>query len=234
MMLKSLAAVLVALSIGSALHAEGTESAAWTDTFEGKENLVPYGANPFFVLKPGYTLEYAGGTKAKKVRLVITVLKTGKVVDGVKVAVVEEREWLNGKLTEVSRNYLAISRTTNNVYYFGEDVDEYEGGKVTGHGGSWLSGVDGARYGLMMPGKPEVGARYYQEVAPGKAMDRAEVVSLGDVISTPAGKFAGCLRTEETTPLEPGTSGKAYAPGVGLIQDGNLRLVKQSQGRARR
>lgn len=232
--MRTLIAVVATLAACGAALAEGTDAKTWADTFEGKQDLGPYGANPFYVLKPGYTLEYAGGTKAKKVRLVITVLKTGKVVDGVKVAVVEEREWLNGKLTEVSRNYLAISRTTNNVYYFGEDVDEYEGGKVTGHGGSWLSGVDGARYGLMMQGKPEVGARYYQEVAPGKAMDRAEVVSLGDVISTPAGKFAGCLRTEETTPLEPGTSGKAYAPGVGLVQDGNLRLVKQSQGRARR
>ena len=233
-MLRSLARALVALFITGAAHADGTAATAWTDTFEGKENLVPYGANPFYVLKPGYTLEYAGGTKAKKVRLVITVLKTTKVVDGVTTAVVEEREWLNGKLAEVSRNYMAISRTTNNVYYFGEDVDDYAGGKVVGHGGAWLSGVNGARYGLMMPGKPEVGARYYQEVAPGKAMDRVEIASLGAVVNTPAGKFAGCLKTGETTPLESGTSVKAYAPGIGLIQDDDLKLVRRSQGKARR
>ena len=61
------------------------------------------------------------------------------------------------------------------VYYFGEEVDVYKGGKVTSHQGSWMSGVDAAKFGLMIPGKPVAGARFVQELAPKqKAMDRSE------------------------------------------------------------
>jgi hypothetical protein len=79
---------------------------------------------------------------------------------------------------------------------------------------------------MMLPGTPSVGMRYYQEQAPGAAMDRAEVVSVSETLIAPAGTFSKCLRTEETTPLEPKTKeDKVYAPGVGLVKDGALELV---------
>lgn len=78
-----------------------------------------------------------------------------------------------------------------------------------------------------MPGLPLLGARYHQEVAPGTAMDRAEIVGLDEAVVTPAGEFRGCLRVEETTPLEPDEREyKLYAPGIGLVQDGALRLIR--------
>jgi len=42
--------------------------------------------------------------------------------------------------------------------------------------------VDDSRNGLL-------GSRYYQEIAPGVAMDRAEVLSITDTLATPAGYF---------------------------------------------
>ena len=141
---------------------------------------------------------------------------------------VEELETRNGLLAEVSRNYFAICNRTNSVFYFGEDVDDYEDGKVTGHGGAWLSGVNGARFGLMMPGTPVLGARYHQEIAPKVAMDRAEIVSLTATLKTPAGKYEKCLKTEESSALEPGKESKLYAPDIGLILDGKLKLTKFS------
>jgi hypothetical protein len=78
-----------------------------------------------------------------------------------------------------------------------------------------------------MPGQPLIGARYYQELAPKVAMDRAEVISLTDSMETAAGKFEGVLVTEETTPLEPDDKErKHYAAGVGLIKDGPMNLVR--------
>jgi len=75
-----------------------------------------------------------------------------------------------------------------------------------------------------------IGQRYYQEAAPGVAMDRARVVSVTERGTTPAGTFERCLKTEETTPLEPGDKEyKLYAPGVGLIQDGPLVLISRWQ-----
>jgi hypothetical protein len=162
---------------------------------------------------------------------VITVLTETKRVDGVETRVVEERETNNGAPVEVSRNYFAISKRTNAVFYFGEDVDMYKDGKVVNHEGSWLAGVNGARFGLMMPGLPLMRARYQQEVAPPVAMDRAEIVSLTESLRTPAGSFTDVVKIEETTPLEPGTKEyKFFARGVGLLQDGSLKLTRYGPG----
>ena len=208
-------------------------SAAFTDSFDiDTADLASTGRNRYFVLEPGYQLVLEGKEKGQAVVLTITVLSETKMVDGVETRVVEERETANGQLVEVSRNYFAISKKTSDVFYFGEDVDIYKNGQVVDHEGAWLSGVKGARSGLMMPGTPLLGARYQQEVAPKVAMDRAEIVSLADTLQTPAGTFEKCLKTEESSALEGGKAHKLYAPAIGLVCDGTLKLTKH--GRAER
>lgn len=198
--------------------------ATFTDRFEdAPSRFATTGRSAWFILEPGYQATYEGGDE----RLVITVLADTELVDGVWTRVVEERETKGGDLVEVSRNYLAVSAATGNAYYFGEAVDMYENGALASHEGSWRSGLHGARFSLMMPSVPLLGARFQQEVAPGVAMDRVEVVSLDDSLTTPAGHFDHVLRTMETTPLEPmAREAKYYAPGVGLIRDGDLLLVR--------
>ena len=45
------------------------------------------------------------------------------------------------------------------------------------------------------------------------------------------GNFENCVKVEETTPLEPDSKEyKYYAAGIGLLQDGSLKLV--SHGKA--
>lgn len=52
-------------------------------------------------------------------------------------------------------------------------------------------------------------------------------VAITESLKTPAGEYRDCLKIEETTPLEPREKEyKIYAPGIGLIQDGPLRLVE--------
>ena len=203
---------------------EEEEQELWTHDFAAeKENLASVGRNPYFILEPGYQLTF----KDDDDELVITVLDETKMVDGVETRVVEEKETHDGKIIEVSRNYFAISKRTNSVYYFGEDVDIYEDGKIASHDGSWLSGVNNAKFGLAMPGLPLINAKYQQEVAPGVAMDRAEIVSVNEVVVVPAGELFNCIEIEESSPLEPGHEAtKAYAPGVGLLNDGSLLLVR--------
>ena len=217
---------MVALAVGmnqSDVARAADDLAEWTNDFSAeKESLVSTGRNAFFILEPGYQLVL----EKEKERLVITVLNETKHVDGVETRIVEERETDDGQMVEVSRNYFAISKRTGNVYYFGEDVDIYKNGKVASHDGSWLSGVNGARFGLMMTAVPLVGAKYYQEIAPHVAMDRAEVVGVNETFKTPAGEFKNCVKTKETTPLEADVGHKHYAPGIGLVQDAGLVLVR--------
>lgn len=186
-------------------------------------NLSSTGRNEFFVLEPGFRLVLEGSNE----RLAITVLDETRMIDGVATRVVEEREWRDDALIEVSRNFFAICEGTNDVFYFGEEVDDYRGGEIVGHGGAWLAGSEGAQAGLIMSGDPQVGMKYYQEIAPNVALDRAEVASLDEALETPAGFFQNCLQTRESTALNPNElEFKMYAPGIGLIQEQSLFLTE--------
>lgn len=184
--------------------------------------------------KPGRQLVLEGEDDGETVTLLITVLResrwirvdVGGRVPTVGTHVVEERDYEDGELFEVSRNFYAICARTHDVFYFGEDVDFYENGEIVGHGGSWLAGKDGAMPGIIMPGTFLLGSRYFQEIAPGVALDRAEHVRMGVTVETPFGILEHCVEVRETTPLEPGSeSRKFYAPRIGLVADGVLRLV---------
>ncbi len=183
------------------------------------------GSNAYFVLEPGYFQVLEGEDAGDRVMVRITVLHETVEIRGIAARVVEERETRNGELTEVSRNYFVFCNETKSVFCAGESVDFYEDGVVVGHEGTWLAGAAGARGGLQMPGLPLVGARYYQENAPGVAQDRAEIVSVSGTVDTPAGRFVRCVVVHESMEEAPDGDDKIYAPGVGIVKDGNLVLT---------
>lgn len=208
------------------LKPQAPEGAFTREFFLEECTFSSTGSNPYFVLEPGYRLLLAGEEDGEEVVLSITVLDETLQIGGVETRVVRERELSDGEVVEISRNYFAICKETNSVVYFGENVNIYEDGEVVSHAGAWRHGVHGARAGLIMPGTLLLGARYFQEVAPPVALDRAEILGLNEIITTPLGQFTNCLMTRETTPVEPGVEEfKFYAPGVGLIKEKTLRLV---------
>ncbi len=220
--------ILVLAVMSPAQAPQKAKQEDWRQTFNvDKANLSDVGRNACFILEPGYRLTFMHGQDT----LIVTVLAETRIVDNVRTRVVEERETSGGQLAEVSRNYFAIDKASGDVYYFGEEVDEYTKGKVTGHAGAWLSGLNGARFGLMIPGKPKPGDRYYQELAPKVAMDRAEIISVTESAKVPAGSFANVLHTRESSAIESGSEDKWYAPGVGLIKDAEFVLAKVDTGK---
>lgn len=220
---RAITAVLAIFLVSTGCLQKEAVSGSWQDEFAISDcKLLTTGRNQYFIMEPGFQLVLDGDDT----KLHITVLDETKIVDGKVTRVVEEREWKDGKLYEVARNYFAMCEGTNDVFYFGEDVDFYENGKVVKHDGSWLAGKDGNKAGLIMPGTPKVGQKYYQEIAPGVAMDRAEIISLDETCETPAGTFSKCLKVKEGTALNIlETEYKYYAPGIGLIRDADIRLV---------
>lgn len=190
------------------------------------------GRTPYFVLEPGHTIVLRN---AKRDQLTVTVLDRVEVVGGVTTRVVEERHTEGDALIEVSLNYFAICAENKSVYYFGEAVDNYVKGKIDNHSGAWRHGTAGATAGLAMPSLPLLGARYYQEVAPGVAMDRAEITSVDGALRTPYGALEHVLVTRETSALEPRlVEFKTYAPGIGLARDEDMLLVSVTPGTGRR
>ncbi|MBP7148622.1 MAG: hypothetical protein KBD01_13875 [Acidobacteria bacterium] len=225
-----LVAAAVAALAGSTVAEAGNGLAKQRKKHNFSEQFFPLdcrfqdeGANTFFILDPGYQLVLEGDGE----QVTITVLDQTELVDGVVTRVLEERETADGELAEVSRNYVAICEQTGDVYYFGEDVDNYEDGQVANHDGSWRAGEGENAAGVLMPGNPLLGARYYQELAPDIALDRAENLAVLDSFDVPAGEFETVLWVLETTPLEKkDKSVKYYAAGIGLIKDDDMELVR--------
>lgn len=222
------AVLLVGAAAGGSIAAFTGGDAFGDEPFQeefglSERTLVPTGRNTYFILEPGYQIVLESSNE----KVAITVLDETKEVAGVTTRVVEEREWKNDQLIEISLNYFAIDEETGDVFYLGEGVDDYKNGEVVAHAGAWLAGENGARPGLIMPGNPVVGMRYFQEIAPDVAMDRAEVVSVSETFETPAGTFSQSLRTKEGTALNKGQKEfKTYAPEIGLIQDEKLLLTE--------
>ena len=159
-------------------------------------------------------------------RVEISALAETEVVRGVVTRVVHEYETEGGELVEQSWNYFAQA-PDGTVCYFGERVDIYEGGVVVRHDGQWRADENGYRAGILMPAVPMAGTYHAQERAPGVAEDYANVVALGKSVSVPAGMYSDTVITSEWTPLEPGAkSHKAYARGVGLVDDDGAVLVQ--------
>lgn len=110
-----------------------------------------------------------------------------------------------------------------NVWYFGEGTVEYtydDAGNLIGSSteGSWEAGRRGARAGIVMLAKPVVGVYYRQEYEAGVAEDDALVEKVDIHVTTPLGRFSGCVKTRETTALSPGdVEYKFYCPNLGLV-----------------
>jgi hypothetical protein len=79
-----------------------------------------------------------------------------------------------------------------------------------------------------MDAHPRIGIFRRQEFALGEAEDFAEVVSLTETVRVPEGTFNHCVRTHETTPLEPDLrEDKWYAPGIGNILTRDLNTGEE-------
>jgi hypothetical protein len=174
--------------------------------------------NPFFPLKPGTSLVYEGEEEDAETRVEATVLEGTDMIAGVEVTVVEVKDLEDGELVEATRDYYAQHKD-GTVYYFGEQVDDYEGGQVVGHGGQWLAGEGDNQAGIFMPADPRVGDEFEQERAPGVAEDRSTVVVVDESLDTSGGSFTGCIKTEDYDPLSGNTEFKFYCPDVGLVRE---------------
>jgi hypothetical protein len=139
----------------------------------------------------------------------------------------EDRAYEDGQLAEVALDYFAQD-DAGNVYYFGEDVDEYKDGKVVSHEGSWLFGKDTPAPGLMFPADPKLDQKWRSEDVSKEIAEDDEIVSTAAAAKTPFGDFPDCIKLKEN--LSDGTSEyKYYAKGVGVVRevpaDGDELLV---------
>lgn len=231
----SVAAPLLLASGGNAAS-DGQEPRAKADLGVDVSELSPVVDNPYVPFASVKRAVYEGTEfdpetkETVKVRMECTVRDKPETIAGVKVTVVEVSDFDAGELVERTWDYYAQHRS-GVVHYIGERVDDYEDGKITGHGGQWLAGENRARVGTVMPSAPKVGDVFEQERAPGVAEDRSKVLATGLTVTVPAGTFKDCIETEDFDPIGKTTQRKVYCPGAGLVREvegtgGSVELVK--------
>jgi len=225
--LLALAALLILAIVAAVTALGGDESAAAAAS-------TATITNPYMAFASVRRTEYSGHEsddegKQVRTRSIAVVLKRTRVIAGLRSAVVDVRDYENGKLIEHTSDYYA-QRSNGDVLYMGEDVNDIENGKVVSHGGQWRAGRRGAKPGLFMPAKPQRGQTFHQERAPGVAEDESTVVGTERTVTTPAGRFRHCVKTRDFSPLDKANEHKYYCRGVGLVREdvegGNGLLVR--------
>lgn len=157
--------------------------------------------NPYFSLPTLRTLVYEGQTDEGLERVEISIEGETKVVDGVTTLVYRDKVYVAGVMVEDTWDYLAQD-AIGNVWYFGENVNNYEEGVIVDHDGSWLAGENGAEAGIWMKANPKVGDTYKQEYLKGEAEDMADVVSISEKLTIRGKQYENCLKTYDYTPLD--------------------------------
>jgi hypothetical protein len=213
--------VLLALAAG-ACGSSGTSpqaspsATAYAPTIDPAE-FTDQITNPYFPLTAGTTYVYEGTADGVAEHNEVTVTSDTKTILGVRCVVVHDVVIQQGELVEETSDWYAQD-SEGNVWYFGEDSKEYEGGKVTSTKGSWEAGVDGAQPGIVMEAAPKVGDTYRQEYYAGEAEDMAKVLEISASKTVPAGSYTDVVVTEDFTPLSPDTvEHKYFAPSVGFV-----------------
>jgi hypothetical protein len=175
--------------------------------------------NSFFPLNPGTKYTYKSGLQTIKVEVGDTT-----TIAGVDCRIVTDKVYdKDQRLVEDTIDWYAQDEE-GNVWYFGETTIAFtftdEGNPSASTEGSWMTGVDEAKPGIIMYADPEnhKGLLYRQEFLLGTAEDLGRVIGIEPSVTVPAGTFTNCVHTQDSSPLEPGViEDKYYAPGVGLV-----------------
>lgn len=175
--------------------------------------------NPYYPLTPGTRHVYEGTGADGPEQIVKEILRETKTIMGVKTVVMHDYVTRNGKLYEDTYDWFAQDKD-GNVWYFGEATKKLDDktGQLTSTAGAWEAGVKGAQPGIVMKAKPAVGQSFFQEYAKGEAEDQADVIKVGETVTTKAGTYSDTFRTKDYTALDTSAvENKLYARGIGFV-----------------
>jgi hypothetical protein len=203
--------------------------------------------NPYFPLGIGNYWEYHGGTEINTVEIV----NETKLIAGVRCIVARDIVMDKGRLKEETDDWYAQAKD-GNVWYFGEEVKNYESFKgdkprrpeLVNNDGSFKAGREGSKPGIIFRAAPTPGEVYIEEFSLGNAEDVTEILSttyefgkdpeLDQSVPQQLAELlcAGdCVVTRNFSLLEPGIfARKYYARGIGVfleVEEGEVvQLVK--------
>jgi hypothetical protein len=191
-------------------------------------------------MRPGSRWVYrATDGEGSRSRSVVTATgRTKTIANGILATALRDVVSEDGQVVEDAVEWYAQDRA-GNVWYLGEDVTDYEDGRVTGTE-SWQAGVGGAQPGVVMPGRPRPGQRFRENHIPGDPGDRFEILSRREQAGVPFRHFDDVVLVKQTSPeRDQALEYLFHARGAGLVLaigiaggSDRLELVRYRAGRA--
>jgi hypothetical protein len=163
-----------------------------------------------------------GHVEGKPFRTEVTLLPETKPIEWggktVDTAVIQYVAYLDGRIHEVALDWYAQA-DDGSVWYFGEDVFNYEDGRVADTEGTWIAG-DVTPAAMIMPAKPAVGNVYRPENAPEVVFEEVRVEKIDQDVAGPNGNISGAIEVSELH-MDGKREGKIFAPGYGEFSTGS-------------
>ena len=122
-----------------------------------------------------------GHVDGKPFRTEVTLLPETRIIEWqgkrIETLVSQYMAYLDGRIQEVAYDLYAQA-DDGSVWYFGEDVADFEDGAIVTKEGTWIVGKDGPA-AMIMPADPKVGDAYRTENTPGIAFEEVTVMAVG-------------------------------------------------------
>jgi hypothetical protein len=172
-------------------------------------------SNLYFPVIPGRTRRYAVANGAGGDQLTVRDTADTKLIMGVLCLGVQERGLNSERLFEDTWRWYAQNEG-GDVWFFAQETKKYDFDVVT-EDWSWQAGSAGAKPGIVMPGHPQdyLNKQFQEELVPGVAEAKAQVLSLSATVTVPFGTFTGCLKVRVSSGRD---EYRYYASGIGLIR----------------
>jgi hypothetical protein len=184
-------------------------------------------SNPFFPVSRQESVLLLGHVDGKPFRTEVTLLPFTRIVDWegqrVETLVSQYFAYLDGRIQEVAYDLYAQA-DDGSVWYFGEDIGDFEDGAMVTKEGTWLAGKD-APAAMIMVAKPKVGDVFRTENSPGFAFEEVSVKSVDETLDGPLGPIPGGLLVSELH-MDATTEAKTFAPGYGEFYTASGRDVE--------
>ncbi len=181
------------------------------------------GANPYLPIVPGTQSVREGttivGGRQVPHQVVTTITDVQREIDGVRTVAVLDHELDGGQISQVSLDYVAEDKS-GNVWLLGGYTEEYEGGRFVSAIDDWLTGLRGAKAGILVQSDPKAGTPPYAVAQPdAEEGDVAEVIEVGARQCVPFKCFDDVLVVREGKASDPDNEFKYYARDVGQIDN---------------
>jgi hypothetical protein len=178
--------------------------------------------NPLFPIASLSHVVLTGLVDGANFRAETTLLPATTTIDlgtsKVEVLVSQYVAYLDGRIHETALDWYGQA-DDGSVWYFGEDVSNYEAGKIADKHGTWLTCEDGPA-AMIMPARPKIGDVFRVENIYPLVFEEVEVIETGLTLPGPLGPVPGSIRVRQLH-LDGSYAPKDFAPGYGEFSTGS-------------